>query len=246
MKLVETCGCFPTGKHYPGVAHLIQVRVVGVAEEFDPDAVWRDMLVAFVDTETTGTDVQGDRVIEVGVVLGRGGEIIGRRSWLINPGRPIPKESTAVHGIADDDVKDKPTFPEVAGEIVEAMVGALPAAYNAAFDRGFILAELDRAGVRTPNPPPALRRDVTWIDPLPFARELYKGKGESRALGAVAERLGIALDQAHRATDDAAAALEVLYKFADDPRVPKTYAAFVQEQRRLDREQEQARRFWRS
>jgi DNA polymerase-3 subunit epsilon len=61
----------------------------------------------------------------------------------------------------------------------------------------------------------------------------------------VAERLGIALDQAHRATDDAAAALEVLYKFADDPRVPKTYAAFVQEQRRLDREQEQARRFWR-
>ena len=69
MKL-DHCGCFPTGRHYPGIAHLIQVRVVGLAEEIDPDANWIDQRIAFVDTETTGVDPKVDRVIEVGIVIG--------------------------------------------------------------------------------------------------------------------------------------------------------------------------------
>lgn len=245
MKLAESCGCFPTGRHYPGIAHLIQVRVVGVADEFDPDANWKDLPIAFLDTETTGVEAAFDRIIEVGIVFGKDGAIGERKSWLIDPGRPIPKESTDVHGITDDDVKGKPSFEQVAHEIVAALRGAIPAAYNASFDRGFVLAELERCGTFE-EPPPAIRRDVTWLDPLPFAREFYKGKGESRALGAVAERLGVSLDQAHRATDDAEAALRVLYAFSRDPRMPDGYAALIQEQRRLDREQEDARRFWRS
>ncbi len=245
MKIIDHCGCFPTGRHYPGIAHLIRVRVEGLADEFDPDVAWIDQPIAFLDTETTGTDARVDRIIEVGIVIGVAGTITAKHSWLINPGIPIPQESTDVHGISDDQVADKPAFAEVAADIVNAFRNALPAAYNAEFDRAFLHTELQRAGYHDDNPPPAVRQKVSWLDPLVLARELYKGKGESRALGAVAERLGISLQNAHRATDDAQAALQILYAFADDPRIPKTYAALLQEQRRLQRLQLEAQRFWR-
>ena len=51
--------------------------------------------------------------------------------------------------------------------------------------------------------------------------------------------------RAHRATDDAEAALQVLYTFAKDPRVPRAYGGLVQEQRRLLRQQDEARKLWR-
>jgi len=90
-----------------------------------------------------------------------------------------------------------------------------------------------------------MRREVEWVDPLIFARELLKNE-ESRALGEVAKRLGIVHENAHRATDDAEAALRVLYAFAKDPRVPRPYGSLVQEQRRLSQSQADARRNWRS
>ena len=243
MKLADPCGCFPTGRHYPGIAHLLKVRAVGVAVEFDAGGAWIDYPIAFIDTETTGRDSSSDRLIEVGIVRGHGDEVT-RHNWLINPGRPIPKESSAVHGITDADVEGKPAFAEVAHEILACLAGAIPAAYNAAFDRGFLLAELERAGVRPTDPPPAMRREVDWIDPLTFARELYKHE-ESRALGDMAARLGIDLVRAHRATDDAEAALRILYTFAKDPRVPRLYGGLIQEQRRLLRQQDEARKLWR-
>lgn len=244
MKVLDPCGCFPTGRHYPGIAHLIRVRAVGVASEVAADAPWTECRVAFIDTETTGRDPLSDRLVEVGVVIGENGRVVERHSWLIDPTIPIPAESSAVHGISDQDVAGKPRFAAVASEIAAVLAGAIPAAYNAAFDRGFLMAELERARVVLPEPPPALRREVDWVDPLVFARELYQSE-ESRALGDMAARLGIALDRAHRATDDAEAALLVLYAFAKDPRVPRTYAALVQEQRRLGREQDEVRKFWR-
>lgn len=242
MKVFDACGCFPTGRHYPGIAHLIKVRAVGVASELDASAPWIEQPIAFIDTETTGRDPAVDRLIEIGVVIGRGGEVVSRTSWLLNPGRPIPPESSAVHGITDADVANKPPFEAVVGEVLEALAGAIPAAYNAAFDRAFLLAELERAGVRPASPPPAFRREVDWVDPLAFARELYKEE-ESRALGEMAARLGIPLERAHRATDDAEAALRVLYAFAKDPRVPRAYGSLIQEQRRLARQQDEAWRF---
>jgi DNA polymerase-3 subunit epsilon len=243
MKLADPCGCFPTGRHYPGIAHLLKVRAVGVAAEFDAGGAWVDYPIAFLDTETTGRDPNSDRLIEVGIVRGQGDEVT-RHNWLIHPGRPIPKEASAIHGITDADVEGKPSFAEVAHEILACLAGAIPAAYNAAFDRGFLLAELERAGVRPTEPPPAMRREVDWIDPLTFARELYKHE-ESRALGDMAARLGIDLVRAHRATDDAEAALRILYTFAKDPRVPRLYGGLIQEQRRLLRQQDEARKLWR-
>jgi DNA polymerase-3 subunit epsilon len=226
----------------------LKVSVRGVAEEFAADKSWREIEIALLDVETTGRDASVDRVVELGIVVGRGGVVIARYNWLVNPGIPIPEEVRAVHGISDDDVKDKPRFEAVAHEIAAALKGCVPAAYNAAFDRAFVMGEFARAKTSTErgfDDVPALRREVDWIDPLVWARDIQSDE-KSRALGDVAARLGITLENAHRASDDAEAALLVLYALGRDTRVPMAYGAFVQEQRRLAQKQSDERRFWRS
>lgn len=235
---LDGCGCFPTGRHYAGIAHLLRTVIRGLLEEHAADAPWADLPIALVDVETTGRDPSADRVVEVGIAFARGGQIVERLNWLVNPGRPIPKEAMDVHKITDDDVKDAPAFEAVAAEIFAKLSGWVPGAYNAAFDKAFLTAEMARAGL-------TVRRDVEWVDPLVWARELQQGE-RSRALGEVAARLGIALENAHRASDDAEAALKVLLALGRDMRVPRTYAALVQEQRRLGLAQADERRLkWR-
>src|ERR1700722_14491433 len=232
--VLDGCGCFPTGRHYAGIAHLLRAVTRGLLEELAQDAPWVDLPIALVDVETTGKGASMDRVVEVGIVILRGGEIVERRNWLVNPGRPIPQEATDVHKITDDDVKGAPTFEGVAAEVAAMLAGCVPAAYNAAFDRAFLTNELARVGM-------TLRRDVDWLDPLVWARELQQGE-KSRALGEVAARLGITLENAHRAADDAEAALKVLLILGRDVRVPPTYGALVLEQRRLSLAQADERR----
>jgi DNA polymerase-3 subunit epsilon len=248
--VTDGCGCFPTGRHYAGIAHLLRAVVRGLAEEFTGETPWRDLPIALVDLETTGRDASVDRVIEVGIAVGRNGVVIARYNWLVNPGVPIPDEARAVHHISDEDVKDSPRFAAIAHEIAAALHGCVPAAYNAAFDRAFLANEFGRAGSRetAPEPstnPPALRKDVDWMDPLVWAREIQRDE-KSKALGEVASRLGVKLENAHRASDDAEAALLVMYGLASDPRIPDAYGAVVQEQRRLALAQADERRFWKS
>lgn len=241
---MEGEGCFPTGRHYPGIAHLMRVVAAGLAEEFDGQTHLDELPVVSIDTETTGRDAQQDRVIEVGCVVVKRGEVISKHNWLINPERPIPADAFAVHGISDDDVRDKPRFAEVAGEILDVMGLGVPLAYNAEFDRKFLHAEFERSQLPPRKLPPAARKGVEWLDPLTWARELQREE-RSKALGEVCARLGIDIGQAHRATDDAAAAAKVHHIFSQDPRVPKIYAAFIQEQKRLSRVFEDERRLWR-
>ena len=241
----EGCGCFPVGRHYPGIAHLVRVQTTGIVEGFDPEESFVDLPIALVDVETTGRDPAVDRVVEVGIVTGRAGEVVERRSWLVNPERPIPEEARAVHGITDDMVADAAPFTAVGAEIVAALTGVIPAAYNASFDRAFLVAELDRAGLDRESLPASLAASVEWIDPLVWAREIQQFE-KGKSLGDVTARLGIALATAHRAMDDAEAALRVLYAFAGDVRVPKSYAGLTQEQRRLARLQEEERSRWRN
>jgi len=103
-------------------------------------------LVAF-DLETTGTDVDKDRIVQIGVI--RVAPDGNRRSWnqLVNPERPIPPEASAVHGIRDADVKDQPTFAQLRGEVESWFAGADLAGYNSTrFDLPLLLNELKRAG----------------------------------------------------------------------------------------------------
>lgn len=237
-------GCFPTGRHYLGIAHLLRVDVAGLVTEHPATAAWLELPIVSIDTETTGRDPAGDRVVEVACVRYRGGAVVDARSWLVNPGIPIPAAVQAIHGISDADVATQPSFAAIAAELLSVCGDAVPLAYNADFDRRFLHAELARVGGVLPDAAVA-RPGVDWLDPLVWAREL-QAKERSRTLVDVCARLGIALEQAHRATFDAEAALRVLLAFAGDARVPDRYGALLQEQRRLARVQDERTRFWRS
>lgn len=242
---VEICGCFPTGRHYAGIAHLLKLKVVGLAEEWAAETEWLDVPIVMIDTETTGRDAATDRIVEIGLIVGRSGEIAERHNWLVNPGVPIPKEASDVHHITDDDVRDAPRIQDIAKDLLAILARAVPAAYNAGFDRAFVMEELRRAGVDVSRTSvPAVRSGVEWIDPLVWARLIHREE-KSRALGEVAARLGISLENAHRASDDAEAALRVMYAFSKEPQVPKTYGGLIQEQRRLARIQDEELRQWR-
>jgi DNA polymerase-3 subunit epsilon len=236
-------GCFPTGRHYPGIAHLLRVVAAGLADEWAGDSPVGDIKLVSIDTETTGRDPAADRIIEIACVVFEAGQIVGRHTWLVNPGVPIPAEAFEVHGIGEEEVKNCPPFAHIAAEVVAVLAGAVPVAYNAEFDRDFLHAELARAALAVQPLPSAARKGIEWIDPLVWARELHRDE-RSKSLVEVCERLGIPLEKAHRALHDAEAALEVFRRFRSDPRVPSTYAALIQEQRRLGRIHDDERQYW--
>ncbi|MEY4580352.1 MAG: hypothetical protein RL701_5055 [Pseudomonadota bacterium] len=231
--VLDVCGCFPTGRHYPGIAERLQRAlqdVAGLAAGFEARTRWAEEKLAVIDFETTGLSPENDRVIEIGIACFEAGRLTKLNNWLINPGIPIPEESRAIHNISDEEIADAPSFSTVAIELAEALRGHLPVAYNAAFDRAFLHAELGRLpGVMLEPLPPAYVRDVSWIDPLVWVRELFPDE-KSRKLTDISARLGIALDNAHRAASDAQAAGHVLLALAE--RMPSTYAELVSLQAR--------------
>ncbi len=104
--------------------------------------------IAFFDLETTGTNIANDRIVEISIVkiMPDGGKEI--KTKLINPTIPIPLESSAVHGITDKNVADKPTFKEVAKELSNFIEGCDLAGYNSnKFDIPLIAEEFLRADV---------------------------------------------------------------------------------------------------
>ncbi len=104
--------------------------------------------ICFFDLETTGTNIIQDRIIEIAVIkLAPGGEAI-KKSNILNPTIPIPAESSAIHGLADADVKDHPTFKDVAKEYARFFEGADLAGFNILkFDVPILVEEFLRAGV---------------------------------------------------------------------------------------------------
>jgi len=139
-----------------------------------------------LDTETTGLRVEeGHRLIEIGCI-----ECIDRRITdrsfhvFINPEREIDEGATQVHGMTWDQLKDKPLFADVAQGLVEFVQGAEVVIHNAEFDRGFLDAELKRAG-REPFSSYCSR----LTDSLGHARELHPGQRNS--LDALCQRYGI-------------------------------------------------------
>jgi DNA polymerase-3 subunit epsilon len=140
----------------------------------------------FLDTETTGLDAAtGDRIVEIGLI-----EMVGRRRtgnerhWYLNPERQCHPDAVRVHGLTDEFLADKPRFASVADELLAFVSGAELVIHNAAFDVGFLDAELTRLG-RT-----RLSAAVAGIvDTLAMAREMYPGKANS--LDALCKRLEV-------------------------------------------------------
>ena len=104
--------------------------------------------LVFFDLETTGINITKDRIVEISLlkVHPNGKEEI--KSRLINPEMPIPPQATAIHGITDDDVKDCPTFKQVAKSLADMLEGCDLAGFNSSrFDVPVLSEEFLRAGV---------------------------------------------------------------------------------------------------
>lgn len=231
----DHCGCFPTGLPYPGIADLLlraPAVMVGIAEELDPGAIFVRLPLAVIDTETTGRDpARGDRIIEIAIVYYDNGEVSARHAILVDPGIPIPADATEVHGIKDADVRGKPRWDAIAGDVLGLLRGRIPVAYNAEFDRKFVFSEMRRARITPGNDrghPPAMRNNVEWIDPLVWARATQPN-AKGFKLGEVAARMDVRLEGAHRATNDAVAAGGVLQAILRESGL--SYREVVQRQR---------------
>jgi DNA polymerase-3 subunit epsilon len=104
--------------------------------------------LAVFDLETTGTNIATDRIVEIAILKvhpDQSDEILNQR---INPGIPIPEESTLIHGISDKDVSDSPSFNDFATEVDKFLEGCDLSGYNAIkFDIPILAEEFLRAGI---------------------------------------------------------------------------------------------------
>lgn len=237
----SVCGCFPTGRHYPGIADRLAnnvIEIAGLSKEVSATDHWSEAKLAVIDFETTGLNPDTDRIIETGIARFDQEKLIGLDNWLINPGIPIPEESRKVHQISDQELVDAPPFHDILPEIWKCVQGYLPVAYNAGFDRDFLHAEVGRLQpdqLPTSKTPPAFLPEVIWIDPLVWIREIRPDQ-KSKKLTETCSKLGITIEQAHRATDDAEAAGKVLLAIKE--RLPITYGELIRIQSQYTARQE--------
>jgi len=153
------------------------------------------------DTETTGLDPRtGDRMVEIGCI-----EVVNRVPTgstfhaYFNPGRSMPAEAQAVHGLSDSFLSDKPAFAERAVELLEFLGDCPLVAHNAGFDMAFLNAELALCAM------PAIPA-ARMVDTVALARARHPGAKLS--LDALCSRYGI--DRSHRVRHGALLDAELL------------------------------------
>jgi DNA polymerase-3 subunit epsilon len=136
------------------------------------------------DTETTGLSPQnGDRMVEIGCVELYNRVETGRTFHsYFNPGRPMPSEAEAVHGLNDRFLSDKPLFPDVCEALIDFIGDSPLVAHNAGFDFGFINHEFGQCGRPSVCP-------TRMVDTLAIARQRFPGAKHS--LDALCTRFGV-------------------------------------------------------
>ena len=140
-----------------------------------------------LDTETTGLEVeQGHRIVEVGAVAlaDRKRTDLHFHSYL-NPQRSIDEEAEKVHGLSMERLSSEPEFSEIAESFLEFVEGSILVIHNAAFDLGFLNAELKRASLQYPT----LEEICEVEDTLLLARSKFPGQRNS--LDALANRFEV-------------------------------------------------------
>lgn len=104
--------------------------------------------LAFIDLETTGVNVSSDRIVEICILKLLPGGNKEMKTWRVNPGMPIPKSSTDIHGITDEDIKDAPRFSELAPAIQKFLDNCDIAGYNSnKFDVPLLVEEFLRLDI---------------------------------------------------------------------------------------------------
>ena len=172
----------------------------GVLRLFDmaQDLFEGEKVLAF-DLETTGVSTNNDRIVQYALIgtLADGTSV--NVEQLVKPGVRIPFDASNVHGIYDDDVRDKPRLSEVADELAELIDGAVLVGHNVrSFDFAMLKTEFLRMGRLAPQP-------KAIMDTLELVRRLRLPRPHN--LGALCQRHGIRLEAAHTAGADAAATM---------------------------------------
>jgi DNA polymerase-3 subunit epsilon len=104
--------------------------------------------IAFIDLETTGVNLSSDRIVEIAIVKIMPDQTRVVKRKLINPEMMIPKQSSDIHGITDDMVKDAPTFKQAGNEIKQFLDNCDLGGYNSnRFDIPMLMEEFLRAGM---------------------------------------------------------------------------------------------------
>lgn len=181
------------------------------APTLDVAIPWFEQPFFALDVETTGLDAASNRIIELAMVPFN---MPHQKAFcsLFCVGEALSPEITNITGINDDMLKGQPSFREMADQVV-AMFKQVPfvVAYNAKFDRPFLESEMARINRALP--------EIPWVDPFVFICELDRFK-RGKKLADSARRWGVHLENAHRATDDARAAGELMLKLADKINLP--------------------------
>ncbi|MEP7766091.1 exonuclease domain-containing protein [Sanguibacter sp. 25GB23B1] len=167
------------------------------------------------DTETTGIDVRHDRIVSAALVR-RDAGTTEVRTWLIDPGVPIPEEAAAIHGITTEHARASGQAPAealeaIATELARALVDGVPVvAFNATFDLCILDAELARHGL--PLLTERIGREVSpVIDPLVLDRAVDRYRRGKRKLVDLCGVYAVADEgNLHSADVDVVATLDVL------------------------------------
>jgi DNA polymerase-3 subunit epsilon len=177
---------------------------------------WYEGPLAAFDTETTGVDVETDRIVSAAVVVQDAPGLRPRVTrWLVNPGVPVPEAATRVHGLTEEHLQRNGRWPapvmyEIAEALAEQAAAGRPlTVMNAPFDLTLLDRELRRHRASS------LHRwfessPLLVLDPRVLDKHLDRYRKGRRTLTDLCEHYGVALEGAHDAGADARAALDVV------------------------------------
>ncbi len=162
--------------------------------------------VAF-DIETTGLMPVVNRIVEIGAVKFRSGKVVETFQELIDPQRQIPSDATAVNGITNDMVKEKPSIEDVLPRFIDFLGNAVPIAHNAPFDVSFISYDMSRLNLKVANKP--------ILDTCVIPKKIFPHLS-SYSLENLANYLHIKSAGFHRALEDAKVCMEIFLQCVNE------------------------------
>lgn len=186
-----------------GVEGYLVDDTVDILREYNHLGLDQDFVV--FDIETTGLSSKTDKITEIGAVKISGGKIVAEYNQLVNPERRLSAKIVELTGITDEMLVDQPTIDQVLPEFMDFAGDAMFVAHNSDFDTGFIRHNCEQLG---------LPYQQKAIDTIAISRALLSDL-KSHKLNLVAKRLGVRLDNHHRAVDDAKATAEIFLKFLE-------------------------------
>jgi len=190
-------------EHRAGVQHDLRLHEQPPPLAPLTDATALDALpVVVLDTETTGLDIDSDRIVSIGAVRLQGPRILRHLTLdrLVNPEQPIPARSTAVHGISTAMVAGAPRVANVLPDLAEFLSGSVVVGHCIGFDLKMLEREAARAGIAWTRPPS--------LCTMRLAGALFS-EADELSLDALAERLGVPARGRHTALGDALVTAEV-------------------------------------